>query len=110
VTSDRGQDLPASVFGSWVRVPEEESEGGVEVYRPAGHPLPPARGRIGLELHPDGRFAYRGIGATDVPSTVEGHWRSDRPGELTLEVGDQGLTLEVLDAGEDVLKVRHTDQ
>jgi hypothetical protein len=106
VTSDYGRDVPPTVFGTWIRVPEEESGSGVEIYRPEGRPLPPARGRVGFEVSPDGGFQYHGIGATDVPSTVEGRWRSERPGEISVELGGRGFTLEIVDTAEDVLKVK----
>ncbi|WP_363321272.1 lipocalin family protein [Nocardioides sp.] len=65
------------------------------VFRPAGTPLPPSRGRMAFDLRPDGTFAESGLGATDVPEEATGTWTLD--GEtLTLSEGAaQGVPREM---------------
>jgi hypothetical protein len=70
----------------WVHAGEEEGEGEM-VFRPAEHPLPPARGRVSLELREDGTLIERQPGATDAPREAKGAWRLEE-GELVLEPED----------------------
>ncbi|MCW2737195.1 MAG: hypothetical protein JWN97_1839 [Nocardioides sp.] len=73
----------------------EEDTDGEMVFRPAGTPLPPSRGRMAFDLRPDGTFAESGLGATDVPEEATGTWTLD--GEtLTLSEGAaQGVPREM---------------
>ena len=61
------------VCGHWVHAHEEDT-GEEMVFRRAGADLPPARGRMALELREDGTFAEAGLGATDVPEEATGSW------------------------------------
>jgi hypothetical protein len=70
----------------WVHAGEEEGEGEM-VFRPAEHPLPPARGRVSLELREDGTLIECQPGATDAPREAKGAWRLEE-GELVLEPED----------------------
>ncbi|WP_231373487.1 hypothetical protein [Nocardia sp. 348MFTsu5.1] len=45
----------------------EEDHDDVAVYRPDGFDFPPARGRRGIEIDPDGSVVELGLGADDVP-------------------------------------------
>lgn len=45
----------------------EEDHDDVAVYRPDGFDFPPARGRRGIEIDPDGSMVELGLGADDVP-------------------------------------------
>ena len=58
---------PPELFRRWVHVREEDEPGGVRVYRPADHPIPPARGRDGVEFRPDGTVVAYAIGPVDAP-------------------------------------------
>jgi hypothetical protein len=58
----------------WVHSREEDTA-TTSVYRPAGYPLPPARGRKGFELKPDGSAVESGPGATDRTQRTSGTWR-----------------------------------
>ena len=51
---------------SWLHAPEESSEEEL-VFRPEGYPLPPARGRMLLELADDGSFTALAPGPVDAP-------------------------------------------
>ena len=64
------------VTGRWVHVHEEDTDDEM-VFRPVGTPLPPARGRMALDLRPDGTFAETGLGAADVPDEASGTWAVD---------------------------------
>jgi hypothetical protein len=107
VTNSRSGDLPEQLFRTWIRVPEEEGrEEGIEVYRPEGHPLPPARGRLGFRVGADGDFEYHGIGPTDVPSTTKGQWRAVGPKKIVVDVEGRHFVLEVVEAADDRLRVQ----
>jgi hypothetical protein len=80
------------------------------VYRPANHAFPPARGREGFTLHPDGRFDYLGPGRGDRPETTTGTWRRD-PADatrITATVGDRTIDLHVTHEADDALHVEWT--
>ena len=59
--------------GKWLRTPEENA-GDTLVYRPASHPLPPARWRDGVEFHPDGTMSGLKPGRTDIAQQRAGRW------------------------------------
>ncbi|GLW08326.1 hypothetical protein Misp01_34560 [Microtetraspora sp. NBRC 13810] len=81
---------PAQLAGDWTHAREEDSA-GVKVYRPAGHPLPPARWRHRLELRADGTYVDHRLGADDRSPGVRGRW--------TVEPGRGRLRLQPDDAG-----------
>jgi hypothetical protein len=83
-------DLPPELFQHWVHAHEEDS-GDVQVYRPADHPLPPARGRRGFELKPDGELILYGPGPSDRPVATTGRWSSSGAGRVRL--GDRELEI-----------------
>jgi hypothetical protein len=103
-----GDELPTTVFGHWVQAGQE---GDVGVYRRFGTPLPPARGRRAFEIRPDGAFLHHGIGPTDATRTSAGKWRAEGPRRIRAEFPGTDLppeTLDVVEVGDDVLKVRRT--
>ncbi|GHG53722.1 hypothetical protein [Streptomyces griseocarneus] len=103
-------ELPSELFRQWVHSYEEDT-GGVTVYRPTGHPLPPARGRRGMEILPDGTFVDRPIGSRDVPGSVPGRWtaRDERTLVVAFPGTDRpGRVLEIVHCDADVLKARVT--
>lgn len=88
------------LHGEWVHVREEDTA-TEQVYRRADAPLPPSRGRTGLQFDADGTFKRIGIGATDISKVTEGAWRLD-PGKadrIQVEAGGtpQSLQIEKLD-------------
>ena len=91
----------AALEGRWAHAHEEDGEGGEMVFRPSSHPLPPSRGRLVLELRPDGTSVTRAPGPTDAPVDTEGRWslEGDR-----LVVGDRAWTVASADADRLVLK------
>ncbi|MER5885016.1 hypothetical protein ABT160_14410 [Streptomyces sp. NPDC001941] len=100
--------LPEGLFRHWVHSFEEDT-GDVRVYRPADYPFPPARGRRGLRLAPDGTFTDHPLGRGDAPDAVPGRWQEAAGGRLAVTFADPGRpdrTLEVVEVGDEVLKVR----
>lgn len=65
--------LPAALFQHWTHV-REDDEGTVQVYRPAGYPLPPARGREGIAFRRSGDVTLYRIAPTDGTTTLAGRW------------------------------------
>jgi hypothetical protein len=90
----------AGLEGEWVHAHEEDREGEM-VFRPASHPLPPSRGRLRLDLKPDGTYLEHAPGPVDAPVASEGRWSLDGG---TLAVGDRSW--EVVAAEPDRLVVR----
>jgi hypothetical protein len=98
--------LPAAVFGHWVHSHEEDS-GDVEVYRPLGWPLPPARGRSAFEIKPDGEFVRYRPGPADVSAGRRGRWEALAPDRIAVSLPDESPhELEICCVGPEVLKIR----
>jgi hypothetical protein len=98
--------LPREIFRCWVHSHEEDTA-KVCVYRPRGHPLPPARGRTAFELHRNGRFVHHGIAAGEGGQAIVGRWTAEAPDQVRIEfpagaAGARGLpkllTIEACDA------------
>ena len=95
------------LHGRWVHAREEDTP-TEQVYRRAGYPLPPSRGRPGLEFGADGSFKRIGIGATDISSVTQGGWRVD-PGKtdrIQVEAGGAPQSLEIQSLDSDRLTVK----
>ena len=104
--ADGGQptDVAARAVGSWVRVPEEDYD-GVQVYVPRGTPLPPARGRRGLDLSPDGTAVEVGIGRDDTELLKTARWSAPSSDRLRIETEQGVRSMRVVRADEDRLEV-----
>jgi len=63
----------AALYGHWRHSHEEDSDGEM-VFRPAQHAFPPARGRTGFELRPDGSYLENSPGPDDRPEQSSGCW------------------------------------
>lgn len=74
------------ILGAWVHAHEEGDDD--MVFRPAGTPLPPSRGRAVFEFRPDGTFVEGMPGATDASERASGHW-SLHDDTLTLSYSGQ---------------------
>jgi len=73
------------ILQHWIRSHEEDTDTEM-VFRPASFNFPPARGRKGFELSPDGALIDYGIGPTDRRQQTSGKWK--RTGDnLTLDAG-----------------------
>jgi hypothetical protein len=99
-------DLSACLHRRWLHSHEEDT-GEFEVYRPADHPFPPARGRRGLEFRENGEVVHLALGRADVPQPVAGVWRAEAPDRVTVELADRpAQTLEIAYCDDNVLKIR----
>jgi hypothetical protein len=77
------------------------------VFRPEGHPLPPARGRTSIELRPDGTYVESAPGPVDVPLASSGSWKLEGDRLVLGGTGDQpGHDWRVTAASADRLTVR----
>jgi len=63
----------AQLVGAWTHSHEEDRE-GLEMWRAADYPLPPARGRTSFTLFPGHRAAVGTPGADDRGTTNDGTW------------------------------------
>jgi len=88
-------ELPETVFGHWLHAFEEDA-GDVRVYRAADYPFPPARGRRGFEIAPDGTFTAWEIAPTDGWSRVPGRWELAGPGQIRVTFADDRRPVRVL--------------
>jgi hypothetical protein len=67
----------AKLIKTWVHSHEEDT-GGVQVFRPANYPFPPARGRDALGLESNGSLIKSIPGPDDRPTTLPaGTWKVD---------------------------------
>ena len=91
---------------TWVYSHKEAD--GATVYRPEGYALPRARGRTGLEFRRDGTVVQYAIGRGDAWRPTLGRWTrpSERDLRLSFPDGEEGKTLNVLEVGPDILKVK----
>src|SRR5262245_27229452 len=99
---------PASLHGCWLHSHEEDTD-TTAVYRRAEYEFPPARGRRGFELRPDGTLIEEGIGPTDKPTATPGRWHLNPDGCLEFFTGPgTGPTriLPILSADADKVVVR----
>ena len=73
VAANQVTELPACLLGHWVHSHEEDTA-ETRVYRPAGYPFPPSRGRTGFALGVDGEATIYGIAPADGPLVSPGRW------------------------------------
>jgi hypothetical protein len=100
--------LPPQLFQRWVHSREEDHD-GLSVYRPVGYPLPPSRGRTGIEFLETGEAIFGGPGPSDRTEQVNGRWAEDESGRLRIEMPQGrfgGMTMEIISVDSDQLVVR----
>ena len=73
-----------ALTGSWLHSHEEDADDRL-VFRSAAYDFPPARGRDGFELLPDGDLRRSGPGPDDRTQTTRGRWKLDDD-ELQLDI------------------------
>ena len=96
---------PSALERAWLHA-HEEDEGDLLVFRPADHPLPPARGRESLTLGPNEELVRGGPGPDDRHVSNAGTWRIDGR-ELVLQVpGRPEERLELMSVDPEKLVVR----
>jgi hypothetical protein len=97
-----------NLLGAWSHSHEEDHD-GLRVFRHAGYPFPPSRGRLGFELLPDGAARYSGLTQDDRPGLATCRWTLDpkRPEDLTIVNGEQCLLrASIASAGSDRLELK----
>jgi hypothetical protein len=92
------------VVGRWTHVHEEDHD-GLQVFRPAGTDLPPARGRTSLRLDAGGDATAGYPGPDDRGVTDDGSWSLS--GDLLTVTGAAGTTTyQVVSVEADRLELR----
>jgi hypothetical protein len=95
-----------AVVGHWVHAHEEDTDDEM-VFRPASHPLPPSRGRMALDLRPDGTYVESSPGPVDLPVESSAEWALEGDRLVLAGPGDRpGDAWEVAAADPDRLVVR----
>lgn len=87
---------------------QEEDRGDTLVYRPNSYNFPPARGRTGFTLEPDGTFRQYDIAPTDGLEENPGKWqlRDDKFLDITFPTKKAApFEVEVISAQPEMLKV-----
>ena len=81
-------------FGTWMRSHEEDADPNAAflLYRPDHFPFPPARGRSGIIVKKDGRFALLGPSAVDGRDTSWGNWKQDAAQKFLISVKGSSLS------------------
>jgi hypothetical protein len=95
----------AALAKTWVHSHEEDKE-GLQVFRPANYPFPPARGRDALHLEADGSLVKSIPGPDDRATTQPaGSWKVHGK-KLILEQGGASKEYEIERADPDKLLLR----
>jgi hypothetical protein len=93
-----------AVTGRWTHVHEEDHD-GLQVFRPAGADLPPARGRTSLTLLAGGEATAGYPGADDRGVTDDGSWSLS--GDVLTVTGAAGTSAyQVVTSQPDLLELR----
>ncbi|GAA1741941.1 hypothetical protein GCM10009809_41830 [Isoptericola hypogeus] len=93
------------LIGEWVHAHEEDHD-GLAVFRRAGHPLPPARGRRRLVFLPDGAFVEKAIGRADGSEPRPGRWEATAGRGVVARTDATGATWHVERVAGDTLEIR----
>ena len=88
VLKPKKQKKSAFPFGTWMRSQEEDKDPNASwlLYRPDSYSFPPARGRSGVTVLKDGRFALLGPSAVDGLDTSWGTWKREATNRLAVSV------------------------
>lgn len=108
--TDSTPTLPAALFRHWLHS-REEDEGALETYRPEGFDLPPAFGRDGFDIRPDGTFIQEDVGPADGIVRRPGRWTRTGSRELTVRFRQAdptptGFRFEIVELGARILRIR----
>ena len=100
----------ANLKGTWLHS-REEDQGDTLVYRPNTYNFPPARGRTGFAIGPNGRFTQYDIAPTDGLEGQAGTWTLLAGNRLLIQLSQAktaAYELEVLNLEGQRLSVRRT--
>jgi len=99
--------LPTALFRHWIHS-REEDRGEIRVYRPADYDFPPARGRDGFELRPDGTLIRYGIAAADGTTKRTERWSELAGNRIRIGVPDRerGEVWEIESCTAEMLRLR----
>ena len=92
-----------ALLGRWVHSYEEDHD-GVSVFRRGDFPLPPARGRRGIEFGADGAFVEWAIGRGDAAEARPGRWEPADDGGAIVRADAPGTALRVVRVESDRLE------
>jgi hypothetical protein len=97
---------PRELFRHWRHSHEEDTQ-EAEVYRPAAFDFPPAFGRLGFEIRPNGEFVAHEIGPADEPLELPGRWTAADADRIGVCVeGRDPYTLTILSVDAELLRIR----
>ena len=91
--------------GRWMHSFEEDHD-GVQVYRPADYPFPPARGRAGIEFRPDGTYIDWAIGRGDANEARPGRWEAIADDCVRISAAGDQRVIEMVLLEQDRLEIR----
>jgi hypothetical protein len=99
-------DLERCVVGRWIHSYEDDTS-ETRAYRGPEYKFPPARGRQGFELRPDGDAVLSGIAPADGSQQVTARWTlADRRITITaLEGSRPAVTFDVVSCDDGFLRV-----
>ena|ERR1043165_6048834 len=92
----------------WMHSREEDTPTET-VFRPADYNFPPARGRTGFELKPNGEMVEIGIAPTDAQQENKGKWKLEDGNKLSFYQGPEAepsQTMQVASADKDKLVIK----
>jgi hypothetical protein len=100
-------ELPPQLFRHWIHS-REEDQGDIEFYRPEDFDFPPAFGRDGLELRPDGVFIQDDIGPADEIIRTRGHWTAQGHDRIEVRFGGarEDFAFTVVGVDDSLLRIR----
>jgi hypothetical protein len=108
VLKPKKQKKSAFPFGTWMRSQEEDKNPNASwlMYRPDSYQFPPARGRSGVTVLKDGRFALLGPSAVDGQDTSWGTWKREAVNGMAISVKGSSLShLSWRKAGKSLLEI-----
>jgi hypothetical protein len=99
-------DREKALHRRWIHSHEEDTD-SERVFRPDTYEFPPSRGRMSVELRPDGTYVESAPGPVDVPEQSEGQWALEGDRLVLGAAGDRpGHAWEIVAAEDDRLTVR----
>lgn len=108
VLKPKKQKKSSFPFGTWMRSQEEDKDPNASwlLYRPDSYAFPAARGRSGVTVLKDGRFALIGPSAVDGRDTSWGTWEREAGNGMAISVKGSSLShLSWRKAGKSLLEI-----